>query len=177
MSHVTRNFPVVPFGVSCSSHATDRTDTICGNCRQPIRRRSYAKPRTSHGFHRTTLEKGGFLCALESLTAVVCLGSDNRAALGRHAIGQCFRHGCVPAGAASSFSVPTALPELIPTRHLLFAIPFSFDPSTTQRGKWSSCSLYVSSDRGAHWQPYAKLPPSEKAVSRFGRPSMANIGS
>ena len=67
-----------------------------------------------------------------------------------------------PAGAASSFSVPTALPELIPTRHLLFAIPFSLDPSSDPTRKVVELHLYVSSDRGAHWQPYAKLPPSEK---------------
>jgi hypothetical protein len=66
------------------------------------------------------------------------------------------------AGAASALPAPAALPEVIVTRHLLFAIPFVVDSSTDPTRHVVEVQLYVSSDRGAHWQLYGKVPPNEQ---------------
>ncbi len=66
------------------------------------------------------------------------------------------------AGPTPALSPSPALPQLIVTRHLLFAIPFSLEPSAEASRKVIEVQLYVSSDRGAHWQLYSKVPPNQQ---------------
>jgi len=65
----------------------------------------------------------------------------------------------LPAGPAPA---TLSLPELIATRHPVFAIPFRVDPPADPARQPTEVQLYVSDDRGAHWQLYAKAPVAEQ---------------
>jgi hypothetical protein len=53
-------------------------------------------------------------------------------------------------------SPPVALPEVIVTRQALFAIPFRIERSNDPAWQPIEAQLYVSTDRGAHWQLYTR---------------------
>jgi hypothetical protein len=55
----------------------------------------------------------------------------------------------------------TGLPELIPTRQSLFAIPFRVEPSNDPTWQPVEVQLHVSTDRGAHWRMYAKATTAQ----------------
>jgi len=65
----------------------------------------------------------------------------------------------LPAGPAPA---TPSLPELIATRHPVFAIPFRIDPPADPARQPEEVQLYVSDDRGAHWQLYAKAPVAQR---------------
>jgi hypothetical protein len=65
----------------------------------------------------------------------------------------------LPAGPAPATPSP---PELIATRHPVFAIPFRIDLPTDPARQPEEVQLYVSDDRGAHWQLYAKAPVAQR---------------
>ena len=63
---------------------------------------------------------------------------------------------------AGSTSAAPALPESIVTRHPVFAIPFRVAPSADSAKQVVEVQLHVSTDRGAHWQQYAKAPTTQQ---------------
>ncbi len=60
-------------------------------------------------------------------------------------------------------SEAAALPEPIATRLSEFAIPFRLEPGGDPSRQPVELQLYVSTDRGAHWQYHAKAHPAQKA--------------
>jgi hypothetical protein len=64
---------------------------------------------------------------------------------------------------ASPPSAPTEpLPRLIATRQQLFSIPFRVERSNDPTWQPVEARLYVSIDRGTHWQLYTSVPAAEK---------------
>jgi hypothetical protein len=69
--------------------------------------------------------------------------------------------------AASLFgeTAPAATPpssQLIITRQTLFAIPFRVEPHKDPAHQPVELQLFVSTDQGAHWHFYAKVPPAQQ---------------
>jgi hypothetical protein len=66
--------------------------------------------------------------------------------------------------AGPALAPPTAppMPELTPTQHSYFAIPFRIERSSDPSWQPVEAQLYVSADRGAHWRLYAKAPTTQK---------------
>ncbi len=62
----------------------------------------------------------------------------------------------VGAGPALVPPAPPPLPQLIPSRQAVFAIPYRLDRTDDPARQPVEVQLYVSVDRGAHWQFYAK---------------------
>ncbi len=62
----------------------------------------------------------------------------------------------VGAGPALVPAAPPPLPQLIPSRQAVFAIPYRLDHTDDPARQPVEVQLYVSVDRGAHWQFYAK---------------------
>lgn len=59
-------------------------------------------------------------------------------------------------------TAPPTMPDMLTTRQPVFALPFSVDPTTDAARQPVEVQLHVSLDRGAHWQVYAKAPPTQK---------------
>lgn len=53
-------------------------------------------------------------------------------------------------------------PEPVVSRQAVFAIPFQVKPVTNPAKQTVEVQLYVSTDRGQHWQLYAKAQPTER---------------
>lgn len=71
---------------------------------------------------------------------------------------QCVAFAVVPPQAASPGAAP-ALPRAIHTRQTLFAIPFRIDRPDRITQEPTEVQLYVSGDRGGHWDYYSKVEP------------------
>ncbi|MEN6449282.1 MAG: hypothetical protein ABFC96_02220 [Thermoguttaceae bacterium] len=56
---------------------------------------------------------------------------------------------------------PPPLPQLVPMRQALFAIPYQLDRTEDTTRQPVEVQLFVSVDRGAHWQFYAKAPTTQ----------------
>ena len=54
-----------------------------------------------------------------------------------------------------------ALPQPITTRQTLFSIPFQIERAEHPSQKAAEVQLYVSTDRGARWQIYQRVPPEK----------------
>jgi len=65
-------------------------------------------------------------------------------------------------GASQPVAPTVVLPELIATRQPLFAIPFRVERSSDPAWQPVEAQLYVSTDRGAHWRLYTKVPTAQK---------------
>ena len=64
-------------------------------------------------------------------------------------------------GVETSGSVPAA-PQPIATRQTLFAVPFRIDPARQSSQEPVKVQLWVSGDRGNHWQMYSTTEPSRE---------------
>lgn len=59
-------------------------------------------------------------------------------------------------------TAPPTMPELLTTRQPVFPLQFSVDQTIDAARQPIEVQLHVSNDRGAHWQLYAKAPPTQK---------------
>ncbi len=65
-------------------------------------------------------------------------------------------------GASPTPASAPALPEPVVARQSLFKLPFQVRPVNDPARQPVSVQLYVSGDRGAHWNLYAKAPPTQE---------------
>ena len=59
-------------------------------------------------------------------------------------------------------TAPPVLPEPIVTRQPVFAIPFRVERADNPARQPVEVQLLVSTDRGARWQLYAQVPPTQQ---------------
>jgi hypothetical protein len=59
-------------------------------------------------------------------------------------------------------TAPPTTPDMLTTRQSVFAIPFRVDPTNDVARQPAEVQLHVSIDGGAHWQLYAKAPPTQQ---------------
>ncbi|NQT13738.1 MAG: hypothetical protein HQ582_13375 [Planctomycetes bacterium] len=70
----------------------------------------------------------------------------------------------VSTAAVDAASPPShsAIPTPITTRQTLFSIPFQIERADHDARRAVEVQLYVSTDRGAHWQVYDRVPPENR---------------